>query len=267
MNACDFVYDGISLSSFGFIICEFDGGGGVQTANAGSEITFSTAPAHSGRRFHSVGTRYEKCLSASFQICKDPEEYDEDEMTITEEEFRTISRWLNRREFLWLYFVDYEDILFRASFNLSKIDSAKQTYGIQVEVTTDSPFCYGAQETVALSFSNGSLTKTFTDKNDEIGEMYPDVMITCGSAGDLVLTNDVTGCSFEVDNCVNGEVITQSGDVMILSTSSLTHDIANDFNYDFFRFGNTYSSRTNTVTASIPCTVSITYRPILKDTL
>ena len=73
----------------------------------------------------------------------------------------------------------------------------------------------------------------------------------------------------EIDNCVSGEVLTLSGETMIISTSSTTHEatLADDFNYDFFRFGNTFGSSTNTVTASIPCNVVIKYRPIIKDTL
>ena len=54
---------------------------------------------------------------------------------------------------------------------------------------------------------------------------------------------------------------------MIVGTSISGHDIANDFNYDFFRIGNTANDRENEITASAPCTVYLKYRPILKDTL
>ena len=54
---------------------------------------------------------------------------------------------------------------------------------------------------------------------------------------------------------------------MIISTSRASHDIPNDFNYEFFCFGNTIDERENQITASIPCTVSLRYRPIRKDTI
>ena len=74
-------------------------------------------------------------------------------------------------------------------------------------MTTDAPFGYGAEETEELSFTSNSLTKTFDDQNDEIGDTYPEMTITCGSSGKLTLADDVTGCSMEVDNCVSGEVL------------------------------------------------------------
>ena len=270
MYACDFEYDGLKLSDFGFIVCEFDGSNGTEIANAGSEITFITTPIHSGKRYVRSGTKYDKCLSTTFQICKDPDTHNEDELALTDDEFRALSRWLNRREYLWFHSFDGEVTTrpyFRASFNLKRIEIGKVTYGVELDMVTDAPFGYGEEETVSLSFSAGALSKTFDDLSDDIGEIYPKTTIQCSSSGDLVLTNDITGCSFEVDDCVSGETISLSGDTMIITSSLQTHDIANSFNYDFFRFGNTYDQTTNTVTASIPCTVTMKYRPIIKDTL
>ena len=269
---CDFEYDGVKLSDLGYIVCEFDGNGGVDTVNTGSEITFITVPMHDGKRYAVTGSKYDKCLSTSFQICKDPETHMENEMAITDEEFRYLSRWLNRREYLWFNSFDSEATTrpwFRASFTLTRVDVGNTTYGVELNMTTDAPFGYGEEETVSLNFRSGSLTKTFNDENDEIGDTFPDMTITCMSGGTLTLTDSVTGCSMQIKNCVNGEVLTISGNAMILSTSSATHEatLANDFNYDFFRFGNTFASRANSVTASIPCDVVITYRPIIKDTL
>ena len=270
--ACNFEYDGITLGSLGYIVCEFNGGGGDEKVNAGSEITFITVPTRDGKRWRVTGSKYEKCLSASFHICKDPETHNNDEMAISDAEFRELSRWLNRREYLWFRSYDGETTSrpwFRASFTLTRIDVGKTTYGVELNITTDSPFGYGDEETVSLSFASNGLSKTFTDKNDEIGDTYPSMTITCGASGTLTLTNDITGCSMEIDNCVSGEVLTLSGNTMTISTSSTTHaaTLADDFNYDFFRFGNTFSNSVNTVTASAPCTVVMTYRPIIKDTL
>ena len=57
------------------------------------------------------------------------------------------------------------------------------------------------------------------------------------------------------------------GDTMIIETSDASHDIANDFNYDFFSVGNTFGDSRNDITASIACTVSLGYEAIVKDTI
>ena len=274
MYAYNFEDDGKLLSDFGFIICHFDDGGGLDTADSGSEITFETASSHSGKRYYEVGTEYKKCLSATFQICKDPRLYREDEAEISTEEFRRISRWLNRREYLWFHSFDWCDPevsrpWVRASCTLSRIDYGHETVGIEVTLTTDSPFGYGDEIVKTLEFTSDNLTQTFVDQNDEIGDTYPELTVTCGAAGTWTLADDVTGCSCEVENCANGEVLHFSGDTMVIETESATHKntLANDFNYDYFRFGNTYDQRLNTFTATMPCTVELRYRPQLKDTI
>ena len=274
MYAYDFEYDGKLLSDFGFVICHFDTNSGTSTADKGSEISFTTASAHSGKRFYKVGTEYKKCLTTTFQIMKNPDlGLDEDEV-ITADEFRQLSRWLNRREYLWFHAFDWCDPevfrpWVRASFTLTRIDIGNETVGIELDMETDSPFGYGDEIETEIAFTAGELSQTFYDRNDEIGDCYPELTITCGQAGTLTLEDDVTGCACTIENCVSGEVITLSGETMIISTSNTVHaaTLANDFNYDFFRFGNTLDERTNVFTASMPCTVVLKYRPNKKDTI
>lgn len=274
MYAYDFEYDGKLLSDFGFIMCHFDSGSGSSTADAGSEISFTTAPAHSGKRFYKVGTEYKKCLSTTFQIMKNPETNKSGDEIITADEFRGLSRWLNRREYLWFHAFDWCDPevfrpWVRASFHLTRIDVGNETVGVELEMETDSPFGYGDEITSEIEFTSQNLEKTFYDRNDEIGDCYPELTITCGQSGTLTLEDDVTGCACTIENCVSGEVITLSGETMIISTSNAVHanTLANDFNFDFFRFGNTLDNRENVFTASMPCTVVLKYRPIQKDTI
>ena len=274
MYSYDFEYDGKLLSDYGFIVCHFDDSGGLDVADGGSEITFETATSHSGKRYFEVGSEYKKCLTTTFYICKNPEIYADDEMEITADDFRRMSRWLNRREFLWFHGFDWcQPEVYRpwvrASCNLARVDIGSATMGIEVNVTTDSPFGYGSEEVKVLEFTSGGLSQTLVDKNDEIGECYPEMTITCNAGGTWTLSDDITGCSCEVKNCVNGEVLHFSGDTMMIDTESVTHKntLANDFNYDYFRIGNTMDERINTITASIPCSIEFRYRPILKDTI
>jgi hypothetical protein len=272
LYAYDFEYDGKRLSDFGMIVCSFSGGYNASNADKGSEIKFNMVPSGYGKRFFVAGLQYENCLSTSFQICKNPDVFREEHLIITSEEFRELSRWLNRKKFLWFRSFDLcepqkQKPWFRASFNLTRIDAGKETVGIELNMVTDSPFGYGDEEEISLSFTTGNLSKVIQDMSDEIGELYPLTQITCSQSGDITLSCDVTGCSTKIESCTLNEVITLSGDTLIVSTSNTNHDIANDFNYDFFRIGNTAATRENTITASAPCTVLLKYRPILKDTL
>ena len=273
MYACNFEYDGQLLSDFGFVVGTVDSSNGTAKSLTGSEISFETAPVQYGKHFYKVGTQYKDCLSATFQIFKNTDVFQEKDLAVTHDDFRRLSRWLNRREFLWFHGFDMtpdvEQPWFRASFTLSRIDFGSETIGVELKMTTDSPFGYGLPVEKELVFESAGDTILFRDQNDEIGDTYPELTITCGAGGTLTLENDLTGCSCEIENCVSGEVLHFTGETMVLETSSATHalTLANDFNYEFFCFGNTYDVRENNITASMPCTVVINYRPIIKDTL
>lgn len=269
--AIDFEYDGTYLSDFGFIVCSINKGGGATVADAGSAITLETVSMNKGTHFELTSARYDKSLEAVFQICKDPEKYDKDGMEISRNEFRTISAWLNRKGFLPFRAVDQDDIesdicYFNASFNLSKIQIADKTYGIELKMVTDSPFGYGQPFTQNLLFHNVDESGTVFCIGDDYGFVYPDLSVTCLDDGDLYIACDLGRCDFKVENCTSGEVINVDGPRRIITTSSTTHDIANDFNYEFFRLGTNREETTNTVTSKgIGCALSITYNPIIKD--
>ena len=272
MYAYDFEYDGKLLSDFGMMVCSFSENRSASTTEKGSEIEFNLVPSGYGKRFYTAGIQYNSYLTTTFQICKNPDYFSQDQIGITASEFRELSRWLNRKEFLWFRSFDWQELeiekpWFHASFNLARVETGSQTVGIELTMITDAPFGYGDEEVVVLSFAGSSRTAYLSDLNDEIGDTYPWMEVTCGQAGTFTITDDITGCSCRVANCLNGEVLTFSGDSMIISSSNTNHDLANDFNYDFFRFANTIENRENLVTVSMPCTVKIKYRPIMKDTL
>lgn len=272
MYAYDFEYDGRLLSDLGMIVCDFSSSSGASNADKGSEIKFNMEPVGYGRRFLAQGMQYENCLSTTFQICKDPRVFPEEEMLISNEEFRALSRWLNRKKFLWFRSFDLcepekEKPWFRASFNLTRIESGRDTVGVELSMMTDSPFGYGPEEEIELNFVSGALSAKLIDTSDETGDIYPWMKVTCGQSGTLTLSNSLTLCATQITGCVSGEILTFSGESMIVSSSNTNHDLANTFNYDFFRIGNTADNRENVITASMPCGVELKYRPIWKDTL
>ena len=90
--------------------------------------------------------------------------------------------------------------------------------------------------------------------------------IICSANGDLSIFNELENCTMLIKNCSVGEIITIDGDAQTISTSYNSHDICNDFNYEFFRIGNTIDNRNNRISVSKPRQVVIRYTPIIKDT-
>ena len=126
MYALDFEYDGQYLSDYGFIICSFSGSSGADTVSAGSTVTFNKVSRHSGKKYGLTSTQYDECIEATFCIGKDPSVYGKDSMQITNDEYRDLMRWLNRREFLKFQLLggddyDGETCYYEASFNIGKI--------------------------------------------------------------------------------------------------------------------------------------------------
>lgn len=272
MFATDFEYDGQYLSDFGFIICDFSGSSVVDTISAGSIITFNTVSMHSGKKYSLVNTQYDECIEATFSIGKDPAFYKKDEMYITNDEYRDLMRWLNRREFLKFRLIsdekyDGEICIFEVSFNISKIMIGNLLCGIELNMKTNKPFGYGQEQSHTWTVTSSSKIHNISDISDEIGYIYPSMIIEINSDGNLTINNETENCSMIINNCVAGEVITIDGNAQIIKSSLDSHHIYDDFNFEFFRIGNTYSNRTNKIYCSLPCTITLKYSPIIKDSI
>lgn len=267
--AYDFIYDGLYLSDFGYVLCDFNGASDISSVSAGSVITFSKVSKFRGKAWSLTSTKYESCITATLQICKDPEKFDD--MVITNNEFQEIMRWLNRREFLkFSLLTDDNDQsatrYYNASFNVAKMMLDDKIYGMELTMETDKPFAYGEPCEISFVISQANGKHIVRDVSDEIGFLYPTMKITCNSAGNLTIKNELENCSMYIQNCQAGETITIDGDSLYISSSLSSHkDICKDFNYDFMRIGNTYETRDNPITASLPCRIEISYIPIIKD--
>ncbi len=267
MNAVDFQYDGQYLSDYGFMICEFDGSNGVDNVATSANITFDKVPMFNGRKQSLVNAKFDECISFEFDICKDPDYHDD--LYLTSDEYRDLARWLNRNQFLQLCIFDneedYEPCYFNASFNIEKIKIGERVCGMRLYVETDSPYAHGKEITIVRDFVEGDMTEIISDLSDDIGFIYPSLKITCKASGNLVLTNETYGVATEIKGCKANEVITINGETLIVESDDSSHDIYDSFNYEFFVIGNTLNDRKNTLSVSIPCTVEIKYKPIIKD--
>jgi len=274
MYALDFEYDGQFLSDYGFSICDFGSQSDFNTTSAGSEISFKTVSRHGGKEYGLAGTFYDECITSTFNICKDPCNYHD--LSITNDEYRDLMRWLNRREFLRFRLVETEEehvtCYYDASFNVQKIMFNRELYGLELTMTTNRPFGYGERVKETFNMTNSTTHYYMHDLSDEIGHIYPTLKITLGASGNLTLTNHTLNCAMIIKNCTTGEVINIDGSTHIITSSLNTaqnpnaHKIYNDFNFEYFKIGNTFDNRKNDMTASISCQVEISYNPIIKDT-
>lgn len=270
MYALDFEYDHQYLSDYGFIICDFNGASGANVVSAGSRITFNTVSKHRGKKFGLIGTQYDECIQTKFDICKDPEIYDD--LRITYDEYRDLVRWLNRNEYLKFQILfdpcdipETEPCYYEASFNVEKVKIGEVLYGLELTMETNAPFGYGEEYVYSHEITVANSSFVLKDVSDEIGCIYPSMTITCKENGDVKIVNAKEECTMLIRNCTAGEVISIDGNAMIISTSYNRHDICDDFNYEFFRISNTFNDRNNQITVSLPCMIEIRYSPIVKE--
>lgn len=103
---------------------------------------------------------------------------------------------------------------------------------------------------------------TINDISCEEGYIYPYTEISVIEDGDLNIYNALEDRNTYIANCVAGEVITM--DYPIIKSSVSSHNIQNDFNWNFFRIANTFENRTNDLITSIPCVITVEYSPVVK---
>lgn len=262
MKAFDFSYGDKNLSDFGFILCNFGGSKGLETVSDGCQITFNTVPVLGGSKHHLVSTEYEECLEDTWQICK--HSCNGGVQEITESEHREITKWLNRKNFLKLKILDesHIDIYYKAAFNVSKINIDGKLFGFELEVQTNAPFAFKEKRIINIKNTEVNGKHSINDTSYEEGYIYPKTEITINQNGNLNIHNAIENRDTYIANCVAGEVITM--DYPVIQSSISSHNIQNDFNWNFFRVANTYENSRNDLIISLPCTIKVEYSPIVK---
>lgn len=261
LKSYDFEYDGLNLSDLGYMICSFDSKG-LEKASSGSQITFNTTPTLNGQKHELTSVKYEECLQATFQICKNPCLYQLAE--ISYDEYCELMRWLNRKNFYKFKFLEdeYLDLYFEASFNISRIEINGKLVGLELNLITNRPFAL--QESKIININNTTENGVFviSEISDEEGYIYPKMTITVNQQGNLSIHNNFENRTMIINNCVSGEVI--EIDYPVIKSSQQNHKIQNDFNWIFFRLANTFKQKDNIISISLPCTINIEYSPIKK---
>ena len=262
MKAFDFSYGDKRLSDFGFILCNFGGSKGLDTVSDGCQITFNTVPVLGGSKHHLVSTEYEECLEDVWQICKHSCSGGIQE--ITEPEHREITKWLNRKKFLKLKIFDesHIDIYYEAVFNISKIKIDGRLFGFELEVTTNRPFALKEPRIINIKNTVQDGKHSINDTSHEEGYIYPKTEIVVNADGNLNIYNAIEDRDTYIANVSAGEVITM--DYPVISSSISSHNIQNDFNWNFFRVANTFENSRNDLIISLPCEIKVEYSPIVK---
>lgn len=262
MRAYDFEYDSLRLSDFGMTLCSFDSLG-VETISNGSEITFNTVSTLGGANHELTSAEFEDCITATFQICNNL--CDNPTEMISLERSRDIMRWLNRKSFHKFRLIDfdgeYAGIYFESSFNVSKIEINGMIVGFELEMFTNRPHAMAEPVIVKLDAKADEVLNIY-NKSDLEGFVYPNMEITIKKDGDLKIYNKMEDRTMVINNCVKDEVI--KVEYPIISSSIASHKIQNDFNWVFFRLSSTFKEKLNEVSFSLPCSIELTYSPVVK---
>lgn len=259
MKALDFEFDSIRLSDKNFMLCRFDSGG-VDTIDM-PEITFNTVSTSHGLYNHITSVAHEDCLAFTLQICKNL--CDDSNMEISVDDLRDLTRWLCRKKFCKFKLIDDElsGIYFMASFNLSRVEIDGKLIGLELSATTNSPHAFA--EPVTLKFdAEAEEELNIYNKSDLEGHIYPNLKITMNGSGDFEMRNKTEDRTMKIKNVTDGEEIII--DYPMIFSNISEHKIQNDFNFVFFRLVSTFKNRLNVITTSLPCSIELTYLPIVK---
>lgn len=264
--AYDFEYDGKNLSDFGFMICEFETKDKNVVSN-GSKITFINAKTSNGTKYEPTGIQYDTFLEGKFSICKNP--CNTDNLAMSVNEIRLLSKWLNRKENLKFKPLcdEYIQIYFEGSFNIELVKYNGKVYGMNLIFKSNRPYALLEEKTFYIKNKNSETNHYLYDLSDVEGFIYPSVKIVIEEDGDLIIKNyaedsDQNGRTTLIKNCTAGEIITM--DYPIINSDNSSHNIQNDFNWNFFRIANSFYNNVNRVTISLSCSIEIRYSPIAK---
>lgn len=254
-----FVFDDRTTEDFNLILCSFDSG--YEDGVAGSEIEFTTTSNPVRKRWYKTGNAtYQSPLEFNIQVAKpDFAEFDAYELS-------AIQRWLIRqdgyKDFQFIQ-ADYDNVHFNVMINKIEYIGTGVVKGLDISCVCDAPFGYGHIVKNIFEVTNTQSFKII-DLSDEIGYIYPDMEIEILNNCDLSIHNSIENRTFQIKNCIQNEVITIDGNTLQMTTTAINHKLYNDSNYIFPRIANKHYERTNILTITGDCKITMTYRPIRK---
>lgn len=276
MYLTDFVFDGIKLSTLGYIVGAIATSNN-QTASMGSKLELQTIVNRGNSTNQIINTQYNEPISVTFDIIKHSCNTTANNI-VEDDEIPFIMQWLNRTEYCRFYPIyndlSLEDIYFNGTFTeISTIQVGADVVGFTVTFTSNAPYGFGDYPDLEFDTDETYDYFKYYDQSDEYGFHYPDkFIITSHYNGQICIGSAQMSAHLPEDlkevmikNCVDGEVITLDCVHKIISTSSTEHkNISKDFNYVFPRIYKTSQSTYNDFYSLHPCHVKIIYKPIKK---
>ena len=172
MYATDFIFDGVSLSSKGYMICSFDGDSIV----SGGEIEPIVKKTPATDEYTYYAAEINNVLTWELGICKLPCGT-EDFEPLNQYEESELAKWLLKTDgYRWLQFVqpdDYPDVYYKVYINMSPVQIGGQTFGYNLTITSNCGYGFSGERTYQFSSENQPLT--INVDNDLNRYIYPTV--------------------------------------------------------------------------------------------
>lgn len=277
MIADYFTYDNISSRVYNLVIGSFSGSDDGTQETGKVDITTVKAP-HSNT-FLRANATYNNPIQMNFSIIK-MNCTDVNDIIFSQREIAWILRWLGRKDYKELKFEQegWENIHYNAILKVDEHMIGGQCMGFDVTAVCDAPWGYDQRQHFIIDASEtGEKTVDIYDDSDEIGMLYPRVVIQVLEAGDIHLYNALTKTETVIKNCVANEKITLENNI-IISTECEPNDsdavykydgrhptLFNDFNYQWLPIANSFTAlnvrdaRVNPITVTGKCTVDVSY--------
>ena len=172
MYATDFVFDGVNLSSKGYMICTFDGDSIV----SGGEIEPIVKKTPSVDEYTYYVAEINNVLTWELGICKLPCGTEAFEPLNQYEESELAQFLLKTDGYRWLQFVqpdDYPDVFYKVYINMTPYQIGGQTFGYNLTITSNCGYGFSHEYTATLTDDNQPLT--INVNNDLNRYIYPTV--------------------------------------------------------------------------------------------
>lgn len=178
MYATDFIFDGVSLSSKGYMICTFDGDSVV----SGGEIEPIVRKTPSTDEYTYYAAEINNVLTWELGICKLPCGT-EDFEPLNQYEESELAKWLLKTDgYRWLQFVqpdDYPDVYYKVYINMTPAQIGGVTYGYNLTITSNCGYGFSGER--IYQFSSNSQPLTINVDNDLNRYIYPTVSFETNS--------------------------------------------------------------------------------------
>lgn len=274
MYLTDFLYDGVKLSSLGYLV-----GSAVtsnnESASAGSKLDLQTVMNRGNNINQIITAQYNETITATFDIVKISCN-SEDKGIVEDKEISYIMRWLNRTtnyKFQPIYNDStFPDVYFMGTFTeINTIQKGGNVIGFTITFVANTPYGYADYKDqifeLYIPSESATTSQIYYDESDEHGIHYPELFVVeLYNPGDFELTNGLSNKTTIVENCLSGEILTFDCIHRIITSSQASSHptLFKDFNYIFPSLCNTYESKENIITVNISCKITLTYKPIRK---